>query len=334
MLVKPQVTVIQARRADESAICTVVGYGCHSVTLGPDTLFYSADYPGAMRDVIRSWTGGEAVFLQAAGGNALPRVAFTDTEDEAVRVGRALALEALHAVEARAAWPRRIVRSHGSSEMNYSLYRFEPADEEAPPVLAAAEERCTLPLGTPPTAAEITAQRQELEERLEAVRAAGGDEGELNRIRFHLKWARALEPRILAGEDVAATTSGPVHAFRIGDGAIVTGPGEVFAEIGMAVKERSPAAVTLYCGYSNGAIGYLPTAAGDRRGRVRVGTRVPRLRPRGELRPGLPAAARRDGSPPRLEPLPEREAPAVEGWVASGRLPPPLEPPRYERPPL
>jgi neutral ceramidase len=52
-----------------------------------------------------------------------------------------------------------------------------------------------------------------------------------------------------------------VHALRIGDGAIVTGPGEIFSEIGLAVRERSPAAVTLYAGYTNGLISYFPAAS-------------------------------------------------------------------------
>ena len=33
-LVDNQVTVLQARRPDESAIATLVGYGCHPVTTG------------------------------------------------------------------------------------------------------------------------------------------------------------------------------------------------------------------------------------------------------------------------------------------------------------
>jgi neutral ceramidase len=52
-----------------------------------------------------------------------------------------------------------------------------------------------------------------------------------------------------------------VHALRVGDGAIVTGPGEIFSEIGLAVRERSPADVTLYAGYTNGLISYFPAAA-------------------------------------------------------------------------
>src|SRR5580692_7935992 len=78
-----QVTSLQLRRPDESAIATVVSYGCHPVTTGFDMYVYSADFPGALRDVLRRNTGGEAVFLQGAGGNVLPKVAFTDDESEA-----------------------------------------------------------------------------------------------------------------------------------------------------------------------------------------------------------------------------------------------------------
>ncbi len=39
---------------------------------------YSADFPGPMRDVVRAVTGGECVFFQGAGGNVLPKFAFTD----------------------------------------------------------------------------------------------------------------------------------------------------------------------------------------------------------------------------------------------------------------
>ena len=53
-----------------------------------------------------------------------------------------------------------------------------------------------------------------------------------------------------------------IEAWRIGDVAVVSMPGEAFAEIGVAVKKGSPFAITLFCGYSDGeGGGYLPTAA-------------------------------------------------------------------------
>jgi hypothetical protein len=52
---------------------------------------------------------------------------------------------------------------------------------------------------------------------------------------------------------------GTITAVRVGDGVIVSAPGEPFTEIGIAVKGRSPARVALYAGYTNGALGYFPT---------------------------------------------------------------------------
>jgi hypothetical protein len=49
-----------------------------------------------------------------------------------------------------------------------------------------------------------------------------------------------------------------LRALRIGDVALVTVPGEIFAETGMAIKERSPFSRTLFAAYSNGSIGYVP----------------------------------------------------------------------------
>ena len=50
-----------------------------------------------------------------------------------------------------------------------------------------------------------------------------------------------------------------VQILRIGDVAIVSMPGEPFAEIGAAIKKSSPFAYTMFCGYSSGTGGgYMP----------------------------------------------------------------------------
>lgn len=43
------------------------------------------------------------------------------------------------------------------------------------------------------------------------------------------------------------------------DIAVATAPAEIFTEIGRSVVDRSPFAHTLYAGYTNGRIGYVPT---------------------------------------------------------------------------
>jgi hypothetical protein len=126
--------------------------------------------------------------------------------------------------------------------------------------------------------------------------------------------------RMRAGP-LAQTIDGPVHAVRVGDGVIVTGPGEVFTEIGMAVKERSPGRPTFYAGYTNGAIGYFPAASAY---------------PEGGYEPVI--ANRSYGTPAPMAPACERLLvetgvrlaeslfPAAvpfsgESWTASGELP-------------
>jgi hypothetical protein len=257
-MVDRQVPVLQLQRRDGSSIATVVGYGCHTVAVGPDVLAYSADYPGPMRAAVRAWTGGECVFLQGAGGNVLPRVAFADLA-AARTLGRRLALAALAAVADRPAWPPAYRRTGDGSVTPFHLYRPEPLDGD-PPVLAARAVDVDFPLLPLPTVGDITAERERAEARLRSAAARGAGEAELNTIRYDVVWARATERAIVAGSAPTAVRA-PVHALRIGDGAIVTGPGEIFSEIGLAVRERSPADVTLYAGYTNGLVSYFPAAS-------------------------------------------------------------------------
>jgi len=258
-MVDRQVPVLQLQRPDGTSVATVVGYGCHTVAVGPDVLAYSADYPGPMRAAVRAWTGGECLFLQGAGGNVLPRVAFAPDLGPATALGRRLALAALAAVADRPAWPRTYRRSDDGSVTPFHLYRPALCDDVAAPVLAAARIEVEFPLLPHPTPAEIAAQRADAEERLRAAGERGASEAERNTIRYDVVWARATEQAIAAGTAPTAVRA-PVHALRVGDGAIVTGPGEIFSEIGMAVRERSPADVTLYAGYTNGLVSYFPAA--------------------------------------------------------------------------
>jgi hypothetical protein len=65
---------------------------------------------------------------------------------------------------------------------------------------------------------------------------------------------------VIAERDGSLCTPIEVNALRVGDIAFATISMEVFTEIGMQIKEASPAAVTIFAGYTNGLSGYLPTA--------------------------------------------------------------------------
>ena len=99
---------------------------------------------------------------------------------------------------------------------------------------------------------------------------------------------------------------------------IVTGPGETFTEYGIAVKERSPGAPTLYAGYTNELLGYLPTAERVPVRRLRGRLRLQERRAAVALRPERRGDPRQRGRPAGRAPLPRGGA--VGRPVRAGRL--------------
>ena len=319
-LVDNQVTVLQVRRPDESAIGTVVGFGCHPVTTGYDMDVYSADFPGPLRDVVRTVSGGECIFFQGAGGNVLPKFAFTDSEDEARRMGTRLGLAALEAVADRFSREVEVVPEAEGSVTPITRYRRRFVEGAEVPALAAASQTVAIPLQPHPSLEEIQRERREYDDALEEARASG-DRGRVKVAYYQASWARRIESELRDGT-VPTEVHGPVHAVRIGDGVIVTGPGETFTEYGIAVKERSPGKPTLYAGYTNEILGYLPTANEYQHGGYEAGY--------GYKSVGLPSLFDPSVEQILVETgvrLAERLFPEAEpwdeakGWLARGELP-------------
>jgi hypothetical protein len=331
-LVDRSAPVLQAVRGDGSAIATVVGYGAHTVTTGVNFLGYSPDYPGWLRETVRGFTGGECIYLQGAAGNVMPLFAFDDDLTAPAHVGRRIGLEAVHAVADRPSWPERLVQTGFGSATPLELFRLERVDGD-PPVLAAVEEEVEFPLLPLPSLDEIAAELSRAEAELADAERRGAPEAELRVLRYHgLNWARRTAAE-LAGGKPRRSVRGPISAIRIGDAAIVTGPGEIFTEIGLAVKERSPADVTFYAGYTNGCISYMPTAA-----EYPLGGYEPTY---GHKTYGLPAQVAPETERLLVETgvrlvrslFPDRKSEPAEGWHATGALPVPPPAPPLVRPP-
>ena len=71
--------------------------------------------------------------------------------------------------------------------------------------------------------------------------------------------AKAYAVRTLKLAEEPPTTKVLIQTVRIGDLAICTLPFEVFVEIGLELKDKSPAADTFVMSLANGGYGYLPT---------------------------------------------------------------------------
>src|SRR5207253_3281316 len=87
--------------------------------------------------------------------------------------------------------------------------------------------------------------------------ARGDPPGARNVAQRLYEWAELVARTATAG--IPVTRDLDVWALRLNDIGIVAVNGEPFAELSLEVKRRSPLAHTLFLGYSNGCLGYLPT---------------------------------------------------------------------------
>ena len=316
------VPVLQARREDESVIGTLVAYGAHTVTTWIESDAYSPDYPGVVRAAVRRMTGGECVFFLGAAGNVMPRVSFERTGRAMTEMGEGIAIEAVHAVAGpEPAWPSELYVADGFRSGNaVSAFRWREVATD-PPAVTAAERKVTFPLLPLPSLEDVEELKQRSLAEIEEARARGAAEGELRGLRYHgLNYALRTEAELRSGSPRTAV-EGTIGAVRIGDGVIATGPGEIFTEIGLAVKERSPADVTLYAGYTNGNLSYFPIAS-----EYPLGGYEPSY---GNKSYGLPAQVTPEADRILVQTAVEligelfgdREAPDPGDWLASGAVP-------------
>lgn len=256
--VDEEVPVLRLDAPDGSPVATMVGFGCHPVVVGPDVAKAGPDFVGPLRDRVEALRGGTCLFLQGAAGNVLPLEAFLDHEGPEVAFGHRLALEALHAVADRDPRATVVQKLDYGSVTPISLYRRQLSVDQPHQPLQAVSRRVRLPLLPPPGIEELERELAERRAELGARRARGEGRATMNPVAYHVHW---LEHTLDGAREGALPTEveGEMWAARIGDCAIVGAPGEIFSEIGYAVRTASPAAVTIFAGYSQGVLGYVAT---------------------------------------------------------------------------
>ena len=255
-----RIDALDAPADEPEPIATIVGFGCHPVVVGPDVPMVGSDFVGPLRDLVDSQLrpGGVTIFLQGAAGNVLPLEAFRDEPGAAEAVGERLALEAAHAVADRD--PREIEteRLDWGSVTPISLYRRTLAAHQPEPHLGSVRRIVRLPLLQAPSIADLETELSERRADLGRRAAAGEGRVTMNTVRYHVAWLELMLGMARHGPLLEAI-DGEIWAARLGDTAIVGAPGEIFGEIGAAVRSASPSPVTIFAGYSNGSLGYVAT---------------------------------------------------------------------------
>jgi neutral ceramidase len=258
--VDEEVPTIRIDGLDGKAVATIVGFGCHPVCVGPEVEESATDFVGPLRRTVETIRGGLCLYLQGAAGNVLPLQAFCDFTGPEVAMGARLGLEAAHCIADRDPIARKIKKIEYGSVTPISLYRRAAIDPQPPQLLASRRAIVDLPLLTPPTRDELADELARRQLEFKTKEAEGAPRPILNPIRYHLKWLEAMLSRLEDGP-LSTSLKGEIWATRMGDVAIVATPGEIFTEIGYDVRRQSPFRTTIFAGYSQAVLGYVPTAA-------------------------------------------------------------------------
>lgn len=223
--IDPEVGLLQFRR-DGKPVAGLTVFGLHLDTTGGTE--YSADYPFYMERDLRAELGPD--YFSAFGIGTCGDVNHLDLSHKRPQKGHEES--------------ERIGSTLGAT-VKTALADLPAVGE---PKLAAASEIAQVPLQQY-TPAEVAEAR-------ENVAKIGSGE----RLDFNLVHAVKI-----VGIDDLGVENLPmeVQAFRLSDQvALVALPGELFAELGLAIKQKSPFPVTLVVELSNDYPGYIPTKRG------------------------------------------------------------------------
>ncbi len=229
--------VLQLRTDDGRVGATVVFFACHPAVLSPRNRRVTAEWPGVMRSRVENATGAPCLFVQGATGNLNPRHGWGDDDLEAMeRIGDEVADGVL------------------------AVLRDGLAETPAVPLAAACTE-----VGLPIVLRRTERGRVEPWYRTGARKL--GVPSPL--IALLVRYAYPWRPRHVArGDDAEMPLA--LQALRLGDVGITALGAETFAEIGAELKAKGIAPTTLFAGYANGMIGYLPTAQAHAEGGYEV----------------------------------------------------------------
>lgn len=222
------VGVMRVDTKDDKPIAAIIHHPCHPVVLGGNNNYVSADFPGAATGFIEQVKPGiRALFINGCAGNinSVPvGGAFADVR----RLGTILGAEALKTYEA-----------------------IECASDIR---IRCATEHVEVPLQELPSIADM---EKRIEQRTKEL-GPGVPPEEVERSPL-VSYARDVIAERQRGKPKRSRVI-EMQAIALGDAVLVTTPGETFVEIGQAIKAGSPFEHTLVTGYTNGVIGYIPTA--------------------------------------------------------------------------
>lgn len=222
--IDPELSLVYFASADDAAkpVATQVNFACHPDTVGSQRI--SADYPGVICSLLSKVKGGDmvAVFANGTCGDINHIDVSTKEPQEGLKEARRIGTILA-----------------GEAIKTYARMRPIPDG-------ALRAKNAIVPLPLPEVNPEEFEQAKEIILKPSKARMS------LDRV----KAFKVLDVAARKGQPLQSE----VQVFALGDDvAWVAMPGEIFVELGLDIKTRSPFKQTIIVELANGSIGYVPT---------------------------------------------------------------------------
>jgi hypothetical protein len=258
-----ELVVFRIDDAEGKPYAVLINFQCHGTVLAYENRKISPDWIGMTRKVVETaLPGAMALYFQGAAGNQGPIEGFTGDLGVAHRLGAILCHQAAGVALGIATVKREPVFEGYVESTAYQAKQHWRVSGPHDQTIRFASKVIEVPrrVYEPGEIDDMATQVAEAKRRFDAFKK--GDESR----EAYQAAARLRRVSNLLESWKRPASSEPVKVqlqiLRIGDVAIVSMPGEPFAEIGAAIKKASPFAATMFCGYSTGlGGGYMPTEA-------------------------------------------------------------------------
>lgn len=227
-IIDPDLGILRVEEETGRLLAVVLNYTCHPTCVTGENRLISAEYCGYATAAVEAATGAITLFITGAIGDVGPAQRGWDVLEQ---IGGAVAAEALRLL------PEIPVHAWTS--------------------LTATSQPLDLPLLPLPTVEALNQTIAEIQQRLA--------DPELMQQPYQpqiqgamLAWATSTLDNVTTGQATTAVMT-ELQVLRIGDLALVSAPGELFVELGLAIKQGAGVEHRFVCGFGNDNIGYIPT---------------------------------------------------------------------------
>lgn len=227
-IIDPDLGILRVEEETGRLLAVVLNYTCHPTCVTGENRLLSAEYCGYATAAVEAATGAVTLFITGAIGDVGPARRGWDVLEQ---IGGAVAAETLRLLPTITVQPWANVTAT-SQPLELPLQPL-PTVEALNQMLAAIQQRLADP--------EL--MQQPYQPQIQGAMLA---------------WVTTTLEQVTTGRATPMVTT-ELQVLRIGDLALVSAPGELFVELGLAIKQGAAVEHLFICGFSNDNIGYIPT---------------------------------------------------------------------------